>query len=170
MITNDQLSTTDWEQIDWARPPLCWLNAAQQLDVKAQSQQHRFGLGEVIWSNDRSGREFLVIAGNVRLVPDPGKSIVLKPGDWFGDLPELTGQWKARAASKEVRVIEWDAQIWLTMLATNGTAESAEIRQFWTMLLRCPPTRYRLSLCRRHQQRCSLFDDAGPISRNSGSV
>jgi HlyB family type I secretion system ABC transporter len=134
MITNDQLSTTDWEHIDWARPPLCWLNAAQQLDVKAQSQQHRFGLGEVIWSNDRSGREFLVIAGNVRLVPDPGKSIVLKPGDWFGDLPELTGQWKARAASKEVRVVEWDAQIWLTMLATNGTAESAEIRQFWTTL------------------------------------
>jgi HlyB family type I secretion system ABC transporter len=134
MITDDQLSTTDWEGIDWERPPLCWLNLAQQLDVKAQSQQCRFGLGEVIWSNDRSGREFLVIAGNVRLVPDTGKSIVLKPGDWFGDLPELTGQWKARASSKEVRVVEWDAQIWLTMLATNGTAESAEIRQFWTAL------------------------------------
>jgi ATP-binding cassette subfamily B protein len=126
MITNDALSG-----IDWNRPPLCWLSPEQQLKVKDQAKIREFGLGGVIWSTDAPGAEFLVISGTVRLVPDEGKATLLKSGDWFGDLPELSGAWKARAASKTVTVLEWDTPIWTAMLSSNGTATASQIRQFW---------------------------------------
>jgi HlyB family type I secretion system ABC transporter len=123
MITNDLLSS-----IQWDAPPLCWLTPEQQLTVKDQAKPQTFALGDVIWSNDTPGSEFLVISGNVRLVPDGGKSTVLKPGDWFGDFPELTDQWKARAASKEVVVARWQSDLWA------GLSSATEIKQFWLTL------------------------------------
>jgi ATP-binding cassette subfamily B protein len=122
MITNDLLAS-----IPWDAPPLCWLTSEQQIEVKNQARPQTFGLGEVIWSNDFSGTEFLVISGNVRLVPEEGKSVLLTPGDWFGNLPQLTNQWKARAASKEVVVIQWKAEVWEAIA-------SPESNQFWLTL------------------------------------
>jgi HlyB family type I secretion system ABC transporter len=129
MITNDKLAN-----IAWDHPPFCWLSAEQQLRLKEQAKIRSFSIGEVIWSTDTPGSEFLVMSGSVRLVPDEGKSTVLKTGDWFGDLPELSGQWKARSASKEAIVLEWNSQTWAGMLTTNGSTPTAEIRQFWAGL------------------------------------
>jgi ATP-binding cassette subfamily B protein len=122
MITSDILAS-----ITWDAPPLSWLSADQQLRLKDQAKPQTFALGEVIWATDRPGSEFLVILGNVRLVPDQGKSVMLKPGDWFGDLPELTDQWKARAASKEVLVLGWNSQVWAEF-------NTPQFKQFWVGL------------------------------------
>jgi len=117
MITNEQFASVDWQ-----RPPLGWLAAEQQLRIKDKAEVRRLGLGEVVWSTDTTGSEFLIVSGNVRLVPDQGKSIVLKAGDWFGDLPELSGQWKARTASKEVVVLAWPASVWAELLKDSPMA------------------------------------------------
>ncbi|GAB4372818.1 MAG: hypothetical protein Kow00121_15480 [Elainellaceae cyanobacterium] len=119
MITNDQLTN-----LTWNKPPLCWLSADQQLKVKDQAHPQSYSLGEVIWSTETPGSQFLVLTGNVRLVPMQGKATLLKPGDWFGDLLGLTDAWKARAASKEVMVLEWTTSAW-------NAIDSSEIRQFW---------------------------------------
>jgi ATP-binding cassette subfamily B protein len=120
MITNDLLT-----QLTWDKPPLCWLRPEQQLQIKDQSKPHHYNLGEVIWSTEVADRQFLVLSGKVRLVPNDGKPIVLEQGDWFGDLLGLTDAWKARAASKEVRVLEWDTAAW-------AGVSSPEIQQFWS--------------------------------------
>jgi ATP-binding cassette subfamily B protein len=122
MITNDLLPSLQWEL-----PPLSGLTSDQQFQVKDQAKPRQFTLGQVIWSTENSGRQFFLISGNVRLVPDDGKPVVLKPGDWFGDLPSLSDQWKARAASKEVAVLEWDAAVWQTF-------NTPELKQFWLTL------------------------------------
>jgi HlyB family type I secretion system ABC transporter len=122
MITDDQLAS-----IPWGSPPLNWLSAEQQIRLKDQAKTLYCGLGEVIWSTDTPGSQFLIISGNVRLIPDQGKPTVLKSGDWFGDFPELTDQWKARASSKEVVLIHWDAQLWQAIA-------TPEIKQFWLTL------------------------------------
>ena len=127
MITNEQFASVDWQ-----RPPLGWLAAEQQLRIKDKAEVRRLGLGEVVWSTDTTGSEFLIVSGNVRLVPDQGKSIVLKAGDWFGDLPELSGQWKARTASKEVVVLAWPASVWAELLKDSPMA--GEMRSFWLNL------------------------------------
>ena len=127
MITNEQFASVDWQ-----RPPLGWLAAEQQLRIKDKAEVRRLGLGEVVWSTDTTGSEFLIVSGNVRLVPDQGKSIVLKAGDWFGDLPELSGQWKARTASKEVVVLAWPASVWAELL--KDSPMTGEMRSFWLNL------------------------------------
>jgi ATP-binding cassette subfamily B protein len=119
MITNDFLSS-----ITWDKPPLSGLSAAQQVRLKDQAKPRTHSLGEVIWSTETLGHQFLIVAGNVRLVPTEGKPLLLKAGDWFGDLLNLSDQWKARAASKEVVVLQWSAAVW-EELATP------EINQFW---------------------------------------
>jgi ATP-binding cassette subfamily B protein len=81
-------------------------------------------MGEVIWSTDTLGSQFLVVSGNVRLVNTDGKSMLLQPGDWFGDLLELTDQWKARAASKEVVLLEWATTDWKDV-------SGPDVQQFW---------------------------------------
>lgn len=124
MITNEQFTS-----VDWKRPPLAWLEAEQQLRVKEKATVRRFNLGEVIWSTETPDRQFLIVSGNVRLVPDSGKSIVLKAGDWFGDLPELSGLWKARASSKETVLLEWPAAVWTGFLKDHAAAN--EMRSFW---------------------------------------
>jgi HlyB family type I secretion system ABC transporter len=122
MITNDQLT-----KIAWDAPPLCWLSSDQQLRLKSEAEPKYYSLGEVIWSTDEPVGQFLILSGNVRLVPDSGKSTMLKPGDWFGDLTGLSDQWKARAASKEVIVASWEVETWQAIA-------SPEIRQFWQTL------------------------------------
>lgn len=121
MITNDLLA-----DIAWDVPPLGWLSAAQQVQLKDQAKPHTHRLGEVIWSTD-SGSQFLIVSGNVRLVPNDGKPLLLKPGDWFGDLLGLTDEWKARTASKEVTVLEWSTAVWQDFA-------TPEIQQFWASL------------------------------------
>ncbi|MEM9212924.1 MAG: peptidase domain-containing ABC transporter [Cyanobacteria bacterium P01_F01_bin.150] len=103
-------------QLDWQQPPLSWLSPEQQKQVEAHATPQRFKLGEVIWDTDKTEHQFLILSGNVRLMPDGGSPILLKAGDWFGALPQLSDRWKARGASKEVVVVQWPAQIWTDML------------------------------------------------------
>lgn len=137
MTTNDVLN------LDWAKPPLCWLSPDEQISIKQQAEVKTFSLGEVIWATESLGKQCLVLSGNVRLVPSDGKSVLLKTGDWFGDLPELSDQWKARAASKTVSVLIWDSRLWKDFTqasSPNGTAptgtvdRATELRQFWRSL------------------------------------
>ena len=122
MISNDYLARLDWNTL-----PLSDFSAEQQSQVKDQAAARDYRLGEIIWSNDESNDQFLVIAGNVRLIPDEGKPTLLRAGDWFGGLPELTGLWKARAASKDVVVVGWPSDLWRSPL-------TAEQHQFWLTL------------------------------------
>lgn len=122
MITNDLLATIAWDV-----PPLSVLSAAQQVQLKEQTKSRSYRLGEVIWSTSGEGSHYLILSGNVRLVPAEGKPVLLKPGDWFGDLLALTDEWKTRAASKEVVVVEWTTAIWETF-------KTPEIDQFWASL------------------------------------
>ncbi len=133
-MTNEQLTTLAWD-----KPPLCWFNAEQQVRLKDQAEVKTCHLGEVIWSTEQLGSEYMVLSGNVRLVPDEGKSVILKAGDWFGDLPELTDEWKARAASKDVTLVRWDSNFWFDLRRkaeeSNGSSEVlTEQRQFWATL------------------------------------
>jgi len=43
----------------------------------------------------------------------------LATGDWFGDLLEISGQFKAVASSKEVVVVRWDAALWTEVMFRN---------------------------------------------------
>ncbi|MBF2088706.1 MAG: type I secretion system permease/ATPase [Synechococcales cyanobacterium K44_A2020_017] len=137
MTTNDVLN------LDWAKPPLCWLSPDEQISIKQQAEVQTFSLGEVIWATESLGKQYLVLSGNVRLVPNDGKSVLLKTGDWFGDLPELSDQWKVRAASKTVSVLTWDSRLWKDLTqasSSNGTMptgtvdRATELQQFWRSL------------------------------------
>lgn len=119
MITNDLLANVTWDS-----PPLSWLSAAQQIQLKDQAKPHTHNLGEVVWSTENPGNQFLILSGNVRLVPSEGKPILLKAGDWFGDLLRMSDQWKARVASKEAVLLEWPVDLWEKL-------ETPEIHQFW---------------------------------------
>jgi ATP-binding cassette subfamily B protein len=133
MISDEQLGSLDWEQA-----PLRWLNSGQQLRVKEQAEVCRYRLGEVIWSSETPGRQYFILTGKVRLVPGDGKPVLLKSGDWFGDFPKLSDQWKARAADAEVVVLAWDATLWAEILKggdRNGAAETTQaLQQFWQAL------------------------------------
>lgn len=128
MIAND-LAT----DLPWSIPPLSLLNSEQQVQFKQQAEVHRFSLGEMIWATDQPGMQAVVMAGKVRLVPEEGKSIILKPGDWLGDLLHLPGFWKARAADKNVVVVVWRSHLW-------SSISSSELERFWTsQRFRCLP-------------------------------
>ncbi|MBC6435646.1 cyclic nucleotide-binding domain-containing protein, partial [Nostoc sp. HG1] len=111
--------------LKWESLPLCLLTTEQQIKFKNQAEVRRYKTGEIIWSTDIPGNQFLIISGNVRLRED-GKSqslATLKAGDWFGDLLELSGDLKA-VASKNVEVVRWDAAVW-------QKASSIELNHFW---------------------------------------
>lgn len=123
--------------LNWDQPPLRWLTPDEQIDGRTQATEQTYRLGEVIWSTERLGHQYVILEGTVRLVPHQGKSILLQAGDWFGDLPELSDQWKARAASKTVTVVQWDSQFWQAVMQSNanGTLDRpAELQQFWRSL------------------------------------
>lgn len=128
MIAND-LAT----DLPWNIPPLSLLNPEQQVQFKQQAEIRRFSLGEMIWATDQPGMQAMVMAGKVRLVPEEGQSVILKSGDWLGDLLHLPGFWKARAADKDVVVVVWRSHLWTAISST-------ELERFWAaQRFRCLP-------------------------------
>ncbi|BAY66626.1 type I secretion system ATPase (plasmid) [Calothrix brevissima NIES-22] len=115
--------------LKWESLPLCLLTPQQQIHLRNQAETRQYKTGEIIWSTEIAGNQFLIISGNVRLREEgKAKSIVtLKAGDWFGDLLQLSGEFKAVASSKDVVVVRWNTAIWQEVL-------SAEINQFWMTL------------------------------------
>lgn len=136
MPIEEQLAT-----IAWDKPPLAFLTPDQQVHVTQQATLRDHRLGDVIWSTeDEPGHQYLVVSGNVRLVPADGKSLILKPGDWFGDLPELSDQWKVRAASRDVTIASWESKLWQDLMQTGdrtqdgGLDRGVQFQQFWRSL------------------------------------
>jgi HlyB family type I secretion system ABC transporter len=120
--------------LPWDEIPLSLLDDEQKLHFRQHVQISRHTTGEVLWSSQAPGSQLLVLAGNVRLVQakgssalEPGKSVLLKPGNWFGHALELVGDWKARAASKEVVVAFWQSDLW-------QTAATVALDDFWSDL------------------------------------
>lgn len=110
----------------WDTPPLALLSPDQQVQFKNQAQTRRYNLGEKIWSTESLGDQFVVVSGKIRLREEGARQALatLGVGDWFGDLPKLSGSFKAVASSKEVVVVRWDTALWLE-------ASSTEIERFW---------------------------------------
>jgi ATP-binding cassette subfamily B protein len=105
--------------LPWDELPLNLLEDNQKLHFRQHAQISRHTTGEVLWSSQTPGSQLLLLTGKVRLVQakgtsalETGKSVLLKPGDWFGDALELVGDWKAKAASKEVVVVFWQSDLW----------------------------------------------------------
>jgi ATP-binding cassette subfamily B protein len=113
-------------ELPWDAPPLSLLSPEQQVKLKQEADVRRYSLGEMIWATDTPGYQLLVLSGKVRLVPEEGQSMLLKPGDWLGDRLELPGYWKVRAADKEVVVVGWQSQLWESL-------DSSEIDRFWAV-------------------------------------
>jgi ATP-binding cassette, subfamily B, bacterial len=122
------------QNLPWHQPPLSLLNSEQQLQFRQQAQVKVYTIAEVCWTSQTSQEQFFLLDGKVRLVQEPGnsdlepgKSIILKPGDWFGGCLNLTGYWKARAASQEVRVVRWNCDLWKAATTPN-------LQDFWETL------------------------------------
>lgn len=120
MLTNDIAANLPWEA-----PPLCYLNPEQQVQFKTKAEIRRHRLGDLLWSEETTGVQLIVLAGKVRLVSEDGSSRLLQPGEWVGDLLELPG-WKARAASNDVQIVLWSAEAW-------SAIASPEVDRFWAM-------------------------------------
>lgn len=99
---------------------------AQQVQLRYLAQVDRFPIGEKIWSTDHSDELYLIVSGRVRLRQEgmDQSLATLKAGDWFGDCLELLGAFKAVAASSEVVVVRWQAQLW-------QQPNNPELEQFW---------------------------------------
>ncbi|MGF1512804.1 MAG: peptidase domain-containing ABC transporter [Elainellaceae cyanobacterium] len=97
-------------QLDWEQPPLQGLTPDQRHRVQQAATQQTYRLGQVIWPAASPG-QYLILTGQVRLVSADGDASLLGAGEWFGDLLALE-DWKARAASREVTVLQWDANFW----------------------------------------------------------
>ena len=111
--------------LPWNSPPLSLLNADQQVQFRQKAEVRRYGLGEVIWATDSPGIHSYVLKGKVRLVPEDEQSVILKAGDWVGDLLELPGSWKARAAEKDVVLVSWQTDLWQAIA-------TPELENYWT--------------------------------------
>lgn len=129
MITQPEIYALN---LPWDEPPLSLLTHEQQLEFQQYAQVKHHSLGEVLWSNQTSETQILIVSGTVRLMQarghsalEAGKSMLLKPGSWIGSELELAGQWKARATSKVITV-EWRSR-WQHI-------DSAELQDFWTRL------------------------------------
>jgi ATP-binding cassette subfamily B protein len=120
MLTNDIAANLPWEA-----PPLCLLNPDQQVQFKDKAEIRRYKLGQLLWSEETPNLQLIVLSGKVRLVSEEENSILLKPGEWIGELLELPG-WKARAASNDVIVVQWNAANWAAL-------SSPEIDRFWAV-------------------------------------
>lgn len=128
MVVSQNIYTLN---LPWDEAPLNLLAQEQQLQFKHRAQVSRHTTGDILWSTGNPGGQLLLISGKVRLIQEPGKStlepgkkVLLQPGDWFGDLLELAGHWQARAASKEVVVVLWQSEDWYAIA-------SPEQREFW---------------------------------------
>lgn len=121
MLANDRAI-----ELPWDNPPLSLLSPEQQVQFKQQAEVRRYNLGQILWSTEQPGVQLLVVAGKVRLVPEEGETVLLKPGDWVGDLLKLPGLWKARVADKEAIVAVWNSTLW------QGIA-STELERYWIL-------------------------------------
>ena len=113
-------------ELPWEVAPLNLLEPAQQVLFKHQAKTYTYKLGEKIWSTYEPGDVYLIIQGKVRL-KEAGQTkslATLTTGEWFGDLLELSGEFKAVAASREVRVVRWEMQLWQQIM-------NLDIEQFW---------------------------------------
>ncbi|NJM69565.1 MAG: cyclic nucleotide-binding domain-containing protein [Scytonema sp. RU_4_4] len=83
----------------WEELSFCLLTPEQQIQLKNQAETHHYEIGNIIWSTDKPGNQFLIISGKVRLREEgqPQSLATLESGDWFGDLLELSGHFKAVA-------------------------------------------------------------------------
>jgi ATP-binding cassette subfamily B protein len=119
MLTNDVAANLPWEA-----PPLCFLSPDQQVQFKTKAEIHQYKLGQVLWSDETPGIQLIILSGKVRLVSEEGQTILIKPGEWIGDLLELPG-WKARAAS-DVLAVTWNADAF-------NSLRSQDIDRFWAI-------------------------------------
>ena len=111
----------------WEEIPLSLLTPQQQVEFRSLAITKNYQIGEVFWSTDSPDQQFVILDGEVRLIPEEGKSNILRPGDWCGDLLPLSGLWTVRAKSKQVAILCWEAGHWQDVL-------TPEIRKFWTQL------------------------------------
>jgi ATP-binding cassette, subfamily B, bacterial len=118
MITSDLAPNLPWNE-----PPLSLLSPDQQVKFRSQADIRQYKLGEVLWSSDMPGTQILLLSGKVRLVNDEGESILLKTGDWIGDLLNLA-DYKARAASN-VEAIVWRSGDWHEL-------DSEALNRYWS--------------------------------------
>jgi HlyB family type I secretion system ABC transporter len=104
--------------LPWNEPPLSWLNAEEQSELKQQAEIHYYKLGEKIWSQKLAGNQFFIVAGKVRLREEKENKTVatLQTGDWFGNCQQLFTDCKAVATSKEVIVVCWNSSLWKKFL------------------------------------------------------
>ncbi len=110
----------------WENSPFCLLSPQQQILFKKKAEAREYALGTKIWSTDVSTGQFFILSGKVRLKED-GKSkslATLGQGEWVGDLLELSGQFKAVAASKKTVVVRWESDLWHKIA-------SIEMTRFW---------------------------------------
>jgi len=107
-------------------PVLDFLSSEQKVQLEKKAIIYRYQLGQLLWSEETPGIQLIILTGNVRLVSEEGSSLLLKPGDWLGDLLDLPSGWKARAASGDVQVLQWDVESWLSLT-------SPEINLFWAV-------------------------------------
>jgi ATP-binding cassette subfamily B protein len=125
-VVDESVEAKALESIRWDVPPLANLSPEQQVRFKDRVQIRRYTLGEKIWSTDSPGEHFVVVSGKVRLREEGAAKPLstLGAGDWFGDLLELSGSFKAVASGKEVVVACWDTKVWEEALST-------QIDRFW---------------------------------------
>jgi len=85
----------------WDEPPQCFLNPEQQIKFKNQAETCRYTLGKRFGLNSPK-KQFLVVSGKVRLREEGADKplATLATGDWFGDLLEISGQFKAVASKR----------------------------------------------------------------------
>lgn len=113
-------------KLPWEVAPLKLLSPARQVQFKHQAKTYSYKLGEKIWSTHKPGDIYVIIQGKVRL-KEAGQSkslAILTTGEWFGDLLELSGDFKAVAASREVQVVRWTAELWQQVI-------NPDIEKFW---------------------------------------
>ncbi|MBW4617889.1 MAG: type I secretion system permease/ATPase [Cyanosarcina radialis HA8281-LM2] len=110
----------------WQDPPFRFLSDEQKIQFRNRANNERYSTGEIIWTTDNPGKQFSIVSGRVRLQEmGTDKTLgILTAGDWFGDLLDLSGQFQARAASKDVEVVYWESKDW-------QNAASAELDEFW---------------------------------------
>jgi ATP-binding cassette, subfamily B, bacterial len=114
------------ESLPWDEAPFSALTSADQDLLQNSAQVSRYGLGEKIWSQDIRGSQYFIVTGKVRLREEETSKpmATLEPGDWFGELLLFSIDCKAIAASKEVIVVAWDAEVWRQV-------STSEVAAFW---------------------------------------
>ncbi|MTJ09588.1 type I secretion system permease/ATPase [Anabaena sp. UHCC 0204] len=125
-INHQLLPINVLNNLPWNEPPLSWLNAEEQSELKQQADIRHYKLGEKIWSQELGYEQFVIVTGKVRLREEGESKTVatLQTGNWFGDCQQLFVNCKAVAASKEVVVVCWNAELWKKFI-------NPQLDEFW---------------------------------------